>query len=446
MTRLLYFDCFSGISGDMLLGALLDAGLPIDALRGALGSLAIEGYGVTVEKVSRAGVAATKFRVSRSASAAPAKSAVGSHNHGHSHEDHDAHHEHASHGHESEHADGHSQAGSQLPMGSHAHDHRTLPEIYRLIDDSALSSHGKDRARGLFGRLAEVEAAIHEMPIERVHLHEVGELDSIIDIVGAVFGLEWFGAARIVCSPLNVGGGMVDSAHGRFPVPAPATLRLLQGIPIYSSGMPSELVTPTGALLAAGYASEFGPVPAMTVDAVGYGAGDRNPAGTPNVLRVLVGEGATDPSTERVLLIECEIDDMSPQIFGLLMDRLHEAGALDVYFSPVQMKKNRPGTLLSIVARPGDREAISHMVFRETTTLGLRYHAVERERLQREIVTVVSPFGSVRIKVARRNGSVMNAAPEFEDCARLAAEHGVPLKHVQAATMKAYLDSSVVSR
>ena len=250
------------------------------------------------------------------------------------------------------------------------HAHRSLAEISRVIERSALSPAAQSRAKELFNRLGEAEAAIHQMPLEKIHLHEVGEIDSIIDIVGAVFALEWFGADQIISSPLNVGGGMVQSAHGNFPVPAPATVKLLAGAPVYSSGVQSELVTPTGALLVTGYASSYGPVPAMTIGQVGYGAGDRDLPNTPNVLRVLVGESTDHPGTERIVVVECEIDDMNPQLFGLVMDRLYAAGALEVFFASVQMKKNRPGTLLTILARPEQRQELSSIVFRETTTMG----------------------------------------------------------------------------
>ena len=313
-----------------------------------------------------------------------------------------------------------------------------MPEIFGLIDQSALSPAGRDRAKALFQRLAEAEAAIHQMPVERVHLHEVGALDSIIDIVGAVFALEWFGADRIVASPLNVGGGMVKSAHGLIPVPAPATVRLLGEAPIYSGAVQRELVTPTGALIVSSYATVFGPIPAMTVERTGYGAGDAELPGTPNVLRVLVGRAADQPHAERVTVIECEIDDMNPQLFGVAMDRLYAAGALEVFYVPVQMKKNRPGTLLTVVAPPERRAALADVIFRETTTIGLRHHEVERECLQREIVAVETPAGAVRVKVAWRDGRVVNAVPEFDDCAKAAEAAHLPVKEVQAMAVRAY--------
>jgi len=296
----------------------------------------------------------------------------------------------------------------------------------------------KARAKSLFRRLAEAEAAIHAMPVEDVHLHEVGALDSIIDIAGAVYAMEWWQADRIVCSHLNVGGGMVRSAHGIFPVPAPATLRLLGSAPFYGGSVQKELVTPTGALLATDYADSFGPVPAMTLEAIGYGAGMRDNPETPNVLRLLVGRELAAVSSERVLVLQCEIDDMNPQIFGVVMERLYAAGALDVYYVPVQMKKNRPGTLLTVVAPSSLRGALSDIIFRETTTIGLRVQEMERERLERQIVPIDTPLGIIRFKVARRDGQVVNAAPEFEDCATVAARHGRAVKDIQALAVRCY--------
>ena len=315
-----------------------------------------------------------------------------------------------------------------------------MPEIFALIDGSGLSPEGRDRAKAMFQRLAEAEAAIHQMPVEQVHLHEVGALDSIIDIVGIVFAMEWAGADRIVCSPLNVGGGMVRSAHGVFPVPAPATVSLLGDAPIYSGAVQKELVTPTGALIVSSYASAFGPLPAMTVEHVGYGAGDHDFASTPNVLRVFVGRPAAagQPGTGRVVVIECEIDDMNPQLFGVAMDRLYAAGALEVFYVAAQMKKNRPGTLLTVVAPPDHRERLSAIIFNETTTIGLRYSEVDRECLQREMVSVDTPVGPVRVKLAWRDGRLVNAVPEFEDCAALAATKNLSVKEVQALAVKAF--------
>ena len=397
--KLLYFDCFSGAAGDMILGALIDAGLPLADLKRALGSLGVDGWDISADRVVKCGITAVKFRV---------------------HE-----HAHASHGGSSDHQ---------------PHRHYHLSTIKKRIDQSALSEPSRARAKALFDRLAEAEAAIHSMPVEKVHLHEVGALDSIIDIVGAVFALEWFAADRIVVSPLNAGSGTVKTAHGVYPVPAPATLRLLGDAPVYGGAVAKELLTPTGALLLSDYATSFGPLPPMRVERVGYGAGDLDLDGTANVLRVVVGEAAGDVQSERVVVLECEIDDMNPQIFGALMDRLHAAGALDVFYAAVQMKKNRPGTLMTIVAPPANREKLVNLVFQETTTIGVRFTEMSRECLERETVTVETPLGAVRFKVARRDGRVVNAQPEFDDVARLAAEHARPIKEVQALAAKAWLE------
>ncbi len=415
MARVLYLDCFSGISGDMLLGACLDAGLPLDDLRAALGSLAVEELSIGSERVLRAGIAATRFVVAGQDDAqVQTQSRVHGHAHGH------------------EHTHGHAHGGT-VSGG-----HRSLPEIFALVDRSALTAGGKARVRELFQRLAETEAAIHQMPVEQVHLHEVGALDSIVDIVGAVFAMEWMGADQVICSPLNVGGGMVESAHGLIPVPAPATVRLLEGAPIYSGTIQRELVTPTGALLATSYATSFGPIPAMTLTRVGYGAGTRDNPGTPNVLRVLVGETVDAAEGDRVVVIECEIDDMNPQLFGAAMDQLYAAGALDVFYAPVQMKKNRPGTLLTVIGAPNRRQALTDVVFRETTTIGVRHIEMARQCLRRDWATVTTSVGDVRIKQAWHHGHIVNAVPEFDDCARLAAAHQVAVKEVQSLALRAY--------
>ena len=416
MARTAYFDCFSGASGDMVLGAVLDLGLPIDELRRALGSLAIEVGSISADRVLRSGVSATKFRL------AEAKSQISpsEHNHGHGHAD--SHHHHHQHDHH------------------HHHDHHSLKEITAAIERSGLSRDGKDRAIHLFGRLAEAEAAIHDVAVDKIHLHEVGALDSIVDIVGAVFALEWLGASDIVSSPVNVGSGVVKCAHGTFPVPAPATARLLEGVPVYAGAVQSELTTPTGALLISSYAKRFGPLPMMRIDRIGYGAGDKDFKGHPNVFRLVLGESDTSDVAEAIVTIECEIDDMNPQLFGPLMDRLYASGALDVFYSPVQMKKNRPGTLVTVIAHPDRRQELAGVIFTETTTIGVRYREMFRECLERQWETIDTPVGRIRFKVARRAGQVLNAAPEFDDCVRVAAERGLPVKAVQALAIKAWLD------
>jgi hypothetical protein len=405
--KVLYIDCFSGVSGDMLLGACLDAGLPLAELRAALGSLGLDDYAVSSERVLRSGIAATRWVLDERvpAGAVPAQE------------------------------------------GGNGHPHRHVAQIERLIARSALAPAARDRAIALVQRLAAIEADIHQTRVEDVHLHEVGALDSILDIVGGVFALEWFGADRIVASPLNLGSGTVRCAHGTLPVPAPATARLTQGVPVYADGPAVELTTPTGALLVTGFAASYGPLPAMRVERIGYGAGSRDFPDRPNVVRLLVGQaeagtGTAGTSRERVTLLTFEIDDMNPQIYGVLIDMLLAAGALDVYYTAVQMKKNRPGTLVTVMAPPDRRAALSAIVFRETTTLGVRYHDEEREVLDREIVPVTTPWGAVPVKVARLGGVVTNAAPEFEACLALARSHGVPIKDIQAAATKAWLDVS----
>ena len=430
--KVLYFDCFAGAAGDMILGALLDAGLPFEELKRALGSLAVEGWEVSVDRVIKTGITAAKFKVHERQHVHPPTLA----------------HSHASFG----------EAGSSHPH-NHGGGHHTLEEIFAAIQRSALSESGKARAIAMFKRLGEAESAIHGIPLDKIHLHEVGALDSIIDIVGAVFAIEWFKADRIVASPINVGSGMVRTEHGVFPVPAPATVSLLKNAPVYSSGIQSELLTPTGALILTEFASAFGPIPPMTIERVGYGAGDRDLKETPNVVRVLIGEtadvrratalavtgtaaaeAASLRTLMKVVVLECEIDDMNPQIFGVLMEKLYAAGALEVFYSAVQMKKNRPGTLMTIVAAPDQRDAMTDIVFRESTTIGIRHQELSRECLDREMVTVTTPLGPVRFKVARRDGRVLNAQPEFEDLAKLSAEHGIPIKDVQALAHKAWLE------
>lgn len=444
MSRILYLDCFSGAAGDMIAGALLDAGAPFDTLARAVDSLGLEDVRVSSERVDRSGIGAVKFRVTVGGEAADGRAGDG-HGHGHAHDHghtHDQAHEH-DHGHHRDHggAPGHEEQHDRAQPHDHDHaHHRGLPEIEAIVDRSSLSPAGKARASRLFRRLAEVEAGIHQVPVEEVHLHEVGAVDSIVDVVAAVRALEWLAPDRVVASALNVGSGTVECAHGVLPVPAPATAELLRGVPVYAEGPPAELVTPTGALLVTEYADAYGPAPPMRIERIGYGAGARNPAGRPNVLRALLGEGAETGAVERVVVLECQIDDMNPQLYGALMDRLAAAGALDVFYAPVQMKKNRPGTLVTVVAPPGRREVLADILFRESTTIGLRVTETDRERLDRESVAVETPIGAVRVKVARRGGAIRNAAPEFEDCARLAAERGLSIKDVQAIAVKAWLD------
>jgi uncharacterized protein (TIGR00299 family) protein len=391
MTRIAYLDATAGASGDMLLGALLDLGLPLEALRGELAKLPFRGYRLEAHPVQRAGLRATKLDV----------------------------------------------------VVEHAHEHahgRHLAEIVGALQGSGLDEIVRARAIRLFERLAEVEASVHGTTPERVHFHEVGALDSIVDIVGSVVGLHWLAADSIVASPLNVGGGTVQMEHGRLAVPPPATARLVQGVPVFGEG-DFERLTPTGALLVTAYASAYGPLPAMKLQATGCGAGTRDSADRPNVLRILVGEGEAT-SSGRIVVLECQVDDMAPQLFSPLIEKLLVLGALDAYLTPVHMKKGRPGILISVLAEPGARETLEELLFSETTTLGVRRQEWERSALERELVRVATPYGEVNVKVGRRGGRVYNAQPEYEDCRRASQQHGVALKEVFAAAIAAYREEA----
>jgi len=408
VSRVVYFDCASGASGDMLLGALVDLGLPLDVLRQELAKIPLGGYRLEARQVDRSGLRATKVDVVIDGAE-------------------DGHHEHHDHDH-GRHHHGH-------PAGA-GHE-RGLPEILDLLERSTLDDGVKRRAGGLFRRLAEAEAAVHGTSPEEVHFHEVGAVDSIVDTVGGVCGLLWLQADRFVASALNVGTGTVTMSHGTFAVPPPATARLVQGVPIYGAGE-GELLTPTGALLVTAHADGYGPLPPLRVQAIGHGAGARDTPGRPNVLRLIVGEETAAGASERVLVLETEIDDMPPQLYGPLMERLLTEGALDVFYTAIQMKKGRPGTLVTALCDPARREALEEVFFRETTTLGVRRQEWERTALERDQVPVTTPHGPVAIKVGRRGGRVYNAQPEFEDCRRLAEERGVPVKEVWAAALAAY--------
>jgi hypothetical protein len=382
----------------MLLGALVDLGLPLDVLRQELGKLPLDGYRLEARTVDRSGLRATKVDV-----------VIDGHDHGHAH----------GHGHD------------------HDHGHRGLRDILDLLGRSSLDAAVKERAAALFRRLAEAEAAVHGTAPEEVHFHEVGAIDSIVDTVGGLCGLAWLRADRFVASPLNVGSGAVTMSHGTFPVPPPATARLVQGVPVYGAGE-GELLTPTGALLVTAHAQAYGPLPPLRVEAIGHGAGSRDTPGRPNVLRLIVGEEAAPGATERILVLETEIDDMPPQLFGPLMDRLTAAGALDVFYTAIQMKKGRPGVLVTLLCEPGRREALEEVLFSETTTLGVRRQEWDRTALERERVVVETAYGPVAIKIGRRGARVYNAQPEFEDCRKAADARGVPVKEVWAAALAAY--------
>lgn len=380
--KTLYFDCFAGASGDMILGAMVAAGVEPDFLREQLSLLRVSGFSVEFETVNRSGLSATYARVET----------------------------------------------------AHEHKHRHLSDIKQIIEGSDLASAVKQRAVQIFTRLAEAEARVHNEPIDHVHFHEVGALDAIIDVVGAAICFDVLKIERFVCSPLHVGSGMVKMAHGQFPIPPPAVTELLKGVPFYATEIKGELLTPTGAAIITTVCSEYGPIPEMKTEATGYGAGTREYQDFPNVLRVMLGETEMSSATdERLWMLETNLDDASPQIIGHVMDRVLELGALDCFFTSVQMKKNRPGVLLSVLCGRDEKEAVMRLLFTETTTLGVRSYEVARRALQRSVVRVETQYGPIDVKVAHLDGRVVNEMPEFEQCREAAARAGVPLKIVEDA-------------
>ena len=381
--KIAYFDCFAGASGDMILGALLDAGLPIERLREEIAKLNLSHYALDVAKVVKKGI-------------------------------------------------GGSQAQIIIDQDHHDHHHRHLSHIRDIIASSDLNEEVKARSTDIFVRLAEAEARVHRSSVESVHFHEVGAMDAIIDVVGAVVGLRVLGIDKIFCSPLHVGSGTIECAHGTLPVPAPATAELIKGRPAYATGVTGELLTPTGAAILTTLAAGFGPMPAMTVGQVGYGAGTADP-GIPNLLRVAIGEARDDIGdyeVEQTVLIETNIDDMNPQLYDHLMGRLLNEGALDVFLTAVQMKKNRPGTLLSVICRSDAVGILADVLMQETTTIGLRWRVENRIMAAREIRRIDTVHGEVAVKLARSNGRIINLTPEYDDCKRVALEKGLPLKKV----------------
>lgn len=429
--RIAYLDCFSGISGDMFLGALVDAGVPADLLRQTVAELKV-GARLEVSRVDRAGISATKVDVlvrgkkDRPRNAQPGTAVP----HKHSHPEHRA------------------QPRAAAPhkhSHEHDHDHRGLKEIRGIIASAGLPAVVEATALSMFEALGAAEAKVHNTGIEKVHFHEVGAADAIVDIVGAAVGAEVLGVEEWVASPLNVGSGTVVCDHGRFPVPAPATVELLHGAPIYSSGIEAELVTPTGAAIVKTLASRFASFPAMKIAATGYGAGSHDFHGHSNVLRLTVGEAASESraaAEEKITVLEASLDDLNPQLFGYVLERALAAGALDVFATSVQMKKNRPGMLLTVLAKPKDASKLAHLIFAETTTLGVRLREERREVLERRSLSVKTPWGAVRLKVGSLNGSVANFAPEYEDCRRIAARRRLPLKTVMQEAIRAYLEKA----
>lgn len=450
--KIAYLDCFSGISGDMFLAALVDAGVPLSVLQQAVDTLNL-GVHLDLRRVNRSGIDSAKIDVlTEDGKVAEAHSHSHDqddpHDH-HSHEEHEHSHTHAHvHTHDHDHSHDHTH---NHQSDSHTHDHahgRSLTVIRQLIHSASLPEAVQHLALSAFDLLGRAEAKIHNVPVETIHFHEVGSVDAIADIVATAAGCRWLATERQIerwyCSPLNIGGGHVHCAHGKFPVPAPATLELLRNLPIYSSGIQKELVTPTGAALLRALNVTSTNFPSMRMHSTGYGAGSRDIPNQPNVLRLILGESTTAQSVsfpqskEKIGIIETTIDDATPELLSYVADRLLAAGASDVHRVPIQMKKGRIGTLLTILCSPNRAPELQQIVFLESTTLGLRYREEERFILERAIVAVEIPWGSVRIKVAISAGTTINAAPEFEDCKRLALEHSIPLKQVMQAAMAAY--------
>jgi pyridinium-3,5-bisthiocarboxylic acid mononucleotide nickel chelatase len=428
--RLAYLDCFSGISGDMFLGALVDAGVPAQLLEETVAAL---GLGATLEisRVIRNGIAATKVDVYANGEKDLPREVFWEQ------QVHD----------------------SDPPTHSHHGHSRGLAEIRRIISDASISATAKTTAIRMFETLGAAEAEIHNCAMDQVHFHEVGAVDALVDIVCTAVGAESLAIDQWICSPLNVGGGTVKCAHGTLPVPAPATLKLLKDAPVYSSGPQVELVTPTGAAIVKTLAARFASFPSMKIAASGYGAGSRDFADHPNVLRITIGKAIQQParapsakslaasdtpqssddfSTDTVTILEANLDDLSPQILAYAMDRLLAEGALDAFSVPVQMKKNRAGALLTVLAKPEDADRLTRIIFGETTTLGVRRRDELRRILSRRWETVQTEWGPVRIKIANLNGTVSNYAPEFEDCRRIAADHHVPLKKVMEEAIRKF--------
>lgn len=445
--RIAYLDCFSGISGDMFLGALVDAGLPPQVLQDTVAALGL-GAKLEISKVVRSGISATKVDVWVDGEkdmpreeywASHASELPHSHTHEHSH---DHAHEHCP-GDRHSHGE-HTRAPSAEPdKHEHQHSHRGLTEIRQIITVAPISESAKTTAIRIFETLGAAEAKIHGVPIDSIHFHEVGAVDAIVDIVCAAVGAAALGVDEIICSPLNVGGGTLKCAHGIFPVPAPATVELLKDAPVYSSGVQAELVTPTGAAIVKILAKRFGAFPEIKIEKSAYGAGSRDFAGNPNVVRIVIGEMlpklATKTNSEVISVLEANLDDLNPQVFGYVLDRLLDEGALDVFGMPVHMKKNRPGTLLTVLCKPEDTEKLMQLLFAETTTLGIRRREESRQTLARRWESVRTEWGEVRIKIASMNGTVTNYAPEYEDCRRIASEHHVPLKAVMQEATRIYL-------
>jgi len=436
--KVLYLDIFSGISGDMFVGALLDLGVDAHKFEHELEKLNVNGYHLHVKRGEKSGIAGTKFDVHLA-------------DHGHDHE----HHHHAGHDHHHHHDDddhGHSHAHSREHSHEHEHDHdenRTFTEIKKLISQSPLSDWVKKKSIAVFQRIADAEGKIHGKPPEQVHFHEVGAVDSIVDIVGASIALEMLGKPRILAAPVVEGFGWIDCAHGRFPIPAPATLAILgaRNVAVTQCDEPHELVTPTGAALLAEFVENFGPMHGLIAEKIGFGLGTRTNKTRPNVLRAILGSSNSElrhPNSEShdwesdtISVLETNLDDISAEILGNFVERALAAGALDVFHTPVQMKKNRPGVLLTVLCAQSDADKFSEMMLRETSAFGVRRHPAERRKLRREFTTVKTPFGEVTVKIGKLDGKIVQAAPEFESCRKVAEAAKVSVKEVYEAALRA---------
>jgi hypothetical protein len=453
--RIGYLECFSGISDDMFLGALVDAGLSPEVLKQTVAALGV-GAEIEISRVVRSGISATKVDVMAAGEKElPREEYWEQHGHSHAHEQEhgNAHAQGHEQGHREayqhdHHAHSHRHSEQYVEPAKHAHEHhhgRGLKEIREIIGRAAIDERAKRTAIAIFEALGAAEAKVHNTTPEKVHFHEVGAVDALVDIVGAAVGAQALGVDEWVCSPLNVGGGTVTCAHGTFPVPAPATVELLKHAPVYASDIQKELVTPTGAAIVNILATRFAAFPPMKIAATGYGAGTRDFPAHPNVLRLTIGEAIEKEAAaprESIVVLEANVDDLNPQVFGYVMERLLAEGALDAFGTPVQMKKNRPGMLLTVLAKPEDSEKLAKLIFRETTTLGVRMREERRAALGRRWESVETEWGPVRMKVANLNGTVANYAPEYEDCRRIAEERGVPLKTVMQEAARRYAEKT----
>jgi uncharacterized protein (TIGR00299 family) protein len=452
--KTLYLDLISGLSGDMFLGALLDLGVDFKQLERELGKLALGGYHLHATRRQKGSIEGVKFDVHLSEAHDHAHDEHGHHHHHHEHE----HHEHEEHHHPHTHAheDSHSHGDSHIThhtspstaTHSHSHSHsRTFSEIRQLIAQSALSNWVKEKSIAVFQRLAQAEGKIHGLPPEQVHFHEVGAVDSIVDIVGGCIGLELLGKPRVLASPVVEGTGWVECAHGRFPIPAPATLAILgaRGIPVTQCSEPHELVTPTGAAMLAEFVEAVGPMSGLVAEKIGFGLGTRDHDTRPNVLRAILGQaqagrdpGASghDWETDTIAVLETNLDDINAEILGSFVETALAAGALDVFHTPIQMKKNRPGVLLTVLCAEADADKFTELMLRETSSFGVRRHLAERRKLARDFTAVKTPYGEVKVKIGRLDGRVVQAAPEFESCKTVAEKAKVPLKSVYEAVVK----------